>query len=156
MDKEQSNIDMENGEYRTRHGSIVKIFNGRATINFDWYEEPDACYDCRVEPYPEDGNLIWHCDYCEGGSAELLKIDKILLKTAKEIFAKPNKTAKELAEGIDILYSGQKEINEDVRIFIEKEILEYAKQVRIMIAKKFNYKEGTIGYLNIVYYPENK
>jgi len=50
------------------------------------------------------------------------------MKTAKEIFAKTNKTAKELAEGIDILYSGQKEINEDVRIFVEMQIIEYAKQ----------------------------
>jgi len=48
--------------------------------------------------------------------------------TAKEIFSKQNKTAKELAEGIDILYSGQKDIAEDVQAFIEKQIIDYTNR----------------------------
>ena len=67
---------MENGKYVTEHGSTIEIsgkHGGRSVADFDWFEEPDACCDCKVEPYPEDGYLIWHCDECGGGSAKLTK-----------------------------------------------------------------------------------
>ena len=65
---------MKNGKYTTKHGSTVEIsgkYGGISTVEFDWFEEPDACCDCEIEPYPEDGCLIWHCDECGGGSAKL-------------------------------------------------------------------------------------
>ena len=74
---------MKTGKYITEHGSVVEIsgkHGGISNINFDWFEEPGACCDCQVEPYPKllkNGiyELVWHCDYCEGGSAVLIKIN---------------------------------------------------------------------------------
>jgi hypothetical protein len=37
-------------------------------IAFDWLEE-GACCECKVEV--EDGCLVWTCDDCPGGRAEL-------------------------------------------------------------------------------------
>jgi hypothetical protein len=39
-------------------------------------DETPSCFDCVVEPYPEDWgdgtyHLTWQCGYCGGGSAEL-------------------------------------------------------------------------------------
>lgn len=67
------------GRYRTEAGSTVKLSGlggGISRVSFDWLEEPDACCDCSVDPYPEywgDGEwrLYWECDHCDGGSAPL-------------------------------------------------------------------------------------
>lgn len=58
-----------NGGNKREHGGI-------STIDFDWFEE-DACFDCEVQPYPEqfgedDWRLVWNCEYCSGGNAELI------------------------------------------------------------------------------------
>lgn len=66
-------MSMPAGKYRTAEGSTVVIsgkHNGIATVEFDWLEE-NACCDCRVNPYPEDGYLTWDCDECGGGRAKL-------------------------------------------------------------------------------------
>lgn len=68
-----------NGHYRTRAGSTVEVYgdhSGCVRVTFDWYEEPNACCECVVQPYPVDWGdgefrLAWRCDYCDGGSAEL-------------------------------------------------------------------------------------
>jgi len=80
---------MANGMYRTAAGSTVEIsgeHGGIATVDFDWFEEPEACYDCVVEAYPqewggEEWRLVWHCENecCGGGSAALFPV------TAKEM-----------------------------------------------------------------------
>jgi hypothetical protein len=70
---------LPNGHYRTKAGSTVEVYgqhSGCVRVSFDWFEEPDACCDCVVEPYPEnwgDGThrLTWRCDHCGGGSAVL-------------------------------------------------------------------------------------
>lgn len=70
---------LANGKYRTAAGSTVEIsgeHGGISTIDFDWFEE-DACFDCEVQPYPEqfgedDWRLVWNCEYCSGGNAELI------------------------------------------------------------------------------------
>lgn len=49
---------------RTKAGSTV---DGNQ-ITFDWLEE-GGCIDC--EPEVIDGMLVWHCEHCGGGSAEL-------------------------------------------------------------------------------------
>ena len=67
------------GHYKTANGSEMWVtgkFAGISEIEFDWFEEPNACFDCRPEPYDEDGYLIWHCDECDGGKAKLKKIDE--------------------------------------------------------------------------------
>jgi len=48
-----------------KHGGI-------STVEFDWVEE-DACVECQVESYDIDGYLVWHCDYCGGGKAKLMR-----------------------------------------------------------------------------------
>jgi hypothetical protein len=48
---------LPNGHYRTRAGSTVEVngeHSGCVRVVFDWFEEPAACCDCVVEPYPED------------------------------------------------------------------------------------------------------
>lgn len=67
-------MSLPKGVYSTAAGSTVKLsgrHGGIAETAFDWFEEPDACCECRVDPYPQDGRLTWECDYCGGGSAEL-------------------------------------------------------------------------------------
>lgn len=66
---------MEDGNYRTKAGSTVKLSRngGVADAEFDWLEEDNACIDCTVDPYPSDGFLTWGCEYCGGGSAELMR-----------------------------------------------------------------------------------
>lgn len=71
------------------------------------------------------------------------------MKTAKQIFAKSEKTAEELAEGIDILYSGQKTINEDVRVLIKKEIIDYTKREVKKRDEQWIAILEEIGYYNI-------
>lgn len=61
------------GRYRTANGSRMCVSGTHAGIRevvFDWLEE-GACIDCIAEAYEVDGRLIWNCDYCGGGSAEL-------------------------------------------------------------------------------------
>lgn len=66
---------LPNGAYVTEHGSEVRIsgeHSGKVVCWFDWVEEPNACIECRVDPYPDDeGFLTWECDHCGGGRAEL-------------------------------------------------------------------------------------
>jgi hypothetical protein len=70
---------LPNGHYRTKAGSTVRVYgkhSGYLGVYFDWFEEPDACCDCVVHPYPEDWGdgthrLTWKCDVCGGGSAVL-------------------------------------------------------------------------------------
>lgn len=62
--------NLSDGKYITKHGSIIHI-NGKSwKAEFDWCDEEDACCDCQVEG-SEDGLLIWSCEYCDGGNAEL-------------------------------------------------------------------------------------
>lgn len=68
-------MKLPNGEYRTPAGSQVIISGkngGIVRVDFDWLEEPNACCDCVVRTYEEDGQLVWDCNYCGGGSADLL------------------------------------------------------------------------------------
>lgn len=54
------------GEYRTTAGSVVTVTGahcGIVRIEFDWLEE-GGCIDCEPEPYPVDGDLLWHCNEC--------------------------------------------------------------------------------------------
>jgi hypothetical protein len=46
---------------------------GISEVSFDWLEE-GACLDCRVSAYDIDGMLIWECEECEGGRAELFPV----------------------------------------------------------------------------------
>lgn len=69
---------LKNGTYKTKSGSRVTIsgkHSGISRVNFDWFEE-DACFDCEVSAYPEEIEtgvyaLIWTCEICGGGHAEL-------------------------------------------------------------------------------------
>ena len=67
---------LPDGHYRTAVGSEMWITRngGKSVVEFDWLEE-NGCIECRVEPYEQDGNLVWHCDECGGGSAVLQKIE---------------------------------------------------------------------------------
>jgi hypothetical protein len=72
---------LPNGKYATAAGSTIELsgkFSGATCVDFDWFEEPEACIDCEVNPYPEDfgdgeWRLVWRCDYCGGGSARLFQ-----------------------------------------------------------------------------------
>jgi len=62
------------GIYKTKNGSTVEICGkyGKAyRIYFDWLEEEYACLDCK--PYYADNKLMWCCEECGGGWAELEK-----------------------------------------------------------------------------------
>ena len=64
---------LKNGKYCTKNGSTMTIsgqYGGRSVVEFDWLEEGGCC-DCQAEPYEVDGDLVWHCDYCGVGRAEL-------------------------------------------------------------------------------------
>lgn len=64
------------GKYRTESGSTMTIsgkHGGISEVDFDWFEE-DACIECSVESYDQDGYLVWYCDECGGGSAKLLPV----------------------------------------------------------------------------------
>ncbi len=66
------------GRYRTEHGSDVHVLTRNAgswIADFDWFEEPNACCDCRVvDVDPRDCVLMWECDICGGGMAELTRV----------------------------------------------------------------------------------
>jgi hypothetical protein len=62
------------GRYRTAAGSLVTISGAHArnyAIDFDWFEE-EACIECHPSVDFESCRLVWDCDYCDGGSAELI------------------------------------------------------------------------------------
>ena len=68
-------MKLPNGKYRTKAGSTVEVsgaHSGRFNIEFDWFEEPGACIDCR--PSVEEGRLVWNCEEHESGSAELVAV----------------------------------------------------------------------------------
>jgi hypothetical protein len=71
-------MKIADGTYQTKAGSTVTVNGGRYAVEFDWFEENDACFDCVADPYPtRDGVrlfLHWGCDECGGGSAELTKV----------------------------------------------------------------------------------
>jgi len=65
-----------NGIYRTKNGSMMEIsgkHSGISKVDFDWLEE-GACCDCAPDVYEQHGQLVWHCDECGGGSAELFPV----------------------------------------------------------------------------------
>lgn len=66
-------MKLADGAYKTKHGSTVILSKngGVSEVNFDWFEEPEACYDCQVNVYPDDDILSWYCEQCGGGSALL-------------------------------------------------------------------------------------
>lgn len=65
-------MTLPNGHYRTANGSTLTVSGnhaGRFVVEFDWLEE-GGCIDCEAQAAPDDGRLVWHCDYCGGGSAQ--------------------------------------------------------------------------------------
>lgn len=73
-------MKIENGTYRTKAGSTVKIsgkHSGISNVEFDWFEE-EACIECDVDPYPIWNGICftlqWDCEECGGGCAELLGV----------------------------------------------------------------------------------
>ena len=71
--KDRQVSKLPNGHYRTAAGSEMWISGengGRSAVAFDWLEE-GACPECEVDPYDFDGMLLWHCEECNGGSAQL-------------------------------------------------------------------------------------
>ena len=66
-------MSLPNGRYRTAAGSEMRVsgnHGGRSEVSFDWLEE-GGCLDCQASAYDRDGMLVWECDECGGGSAEL-------------------------------------------------------------------------------------
>ena len=64
--------------YRTAAGSEVRQSGKYGGIFlyevcFDWFEE-DACIECVPQATPVDGCLVWDCECCGGGSAELTEV----------------------------------------------------------------------------------
>lgn len=67
------------GIYRTVAGSEMRIsgkYAGISEVLFNWCDEPNACPDCVVSAYDEDGFLVWHCSECGGGQATLFPIEE--------------------------------------------------------------------------------
>ena len=67
-------MGLPNGIYRTAAGSTVTIsgkYSGISAVEFDWLEE-GGCSDCVPNAYEYEGDLIWHCDECGGGRAQLI------------------------------------------------------------------------------------
>ena len=76
-------MKLPNGHYRTKAGSFVEIsgkHGGISAVEFDWFEEPNACIDCTVDPYPDRDCdrwiLTWECEECGGGCAEIVPDDR--------------------------------------------------------------------------------
>lgn len=66
-------MSLPNGHYITANGSEMWVNGGRSRVDFDWFEEAEACCDCQPEAYADsDGYLVWYCDQCGGGKAKLL------------------------------------------------------------------------------------
>ncbi len=67
-------MKLPNGHYRTLAGSEMRIsgkLGGVSRVLFDWVEESPACCDCHPDPYEDHGCLVWTCNMCGGGRAEL-------------------------------------------------------------------------------------
>lgn len=63
------------GKYKTQAGSTMEItgkHGGISIVEFDWLEE-GGCIDCVPEPYDDEGCLVWSCEECGGGCAQLMK-----------------------------------------------------------------------------------
>lgn len=45
-------------------------YGGISRVDFDWLEE-GACIDCVPSAYEDEGDLVWSCDICGGGRANL-------------------------------------------------------------------------------------
>lgn len=64
------------GHYRTAAGSEMWVYGdncGKSAVEFDWLEE-GCCLDCQPSAYDVDGMLVWHCEECGGGAAELVPV----------------------------------------------------------------------------------
>ena len=70
---------LANGTYKTVNGSILVVsgkYSGIYEVDFDRYEEENACEDCKPQPQPDDDDrLVWSCDVCGGGSAPWIRVD---------------------------------------------------------------------------------
>ena len=59
----------------TKAGSEVRLVGKRAIVDFDWFEENNACIECEVDiDASRDAGwamLIWGCCECAGGTAPL-------------------------------------------------------------------------------------
>ena len=60
---------MKDGEYKTEAGSHIRKSGSRVIINFEWLDEENSCIDC--DPYVENECLMWNCESCGHGVAEL-------------------------------------------------------------------------------------
>lgn len=70
--------DYQTRPMRTDAGSRVRLsgkHGGIVDIDFDWFEEDHACIDCQPDiDASRDTNwwkLVWTCESCGGGSADL-------------------------------------------------------------------------------------
>jgi len=72
MHKDGVNM-LPDGDYKTQHGSTMTISRngGKSVVEFDFFEESNACCDCQVDAYEYDGYMTWSCDYCGCGRAKL-------------------------------------------------------------------------------------
>jgi hypothetical protein len=64
--------EVKNGKYKTKAGSTLSVsgeHGGIYELDFDWVEE-GACCDCKPDPVPYDGYLVWYCEICGGGKAK--------------------------------------------------------------------------------------
>lgn len=59
---------------RDELAATLCYFTKNPDIIWDWFAEPDACCDCRpVDVDHVEHRLVWQCEHCGGGSAELRK-----------------------------------------------------------------------------------
>lgn len=69
---------LEIGHYMTAAGSHVHVKTRNAgswTADFDRLEEPHACFDCHsIDVDSHERALVWCCDVCGGGMAELKSV----------------------------------------------------------------------------------
>lgn len=73
-------MTLPRGRYVTEAGSVVVISGERGErveTTFDWVEEPYACCECVVDPYPVGDRLTWECTHCGRGSAQLRREDSL-------------------------------------------------------------------------------
>lgn len=52
----------------------MRIEDGRTAIEFDWFEEEDACWECSPEVDRQEEMLVWRCDENSVGSAKLFAV----------------------------------------------------------------------------------
>jgi len=75
---------LENGTYKTKAGSMLVLNEkngGSIRISFNRVEE-GACSNCKAGQSPHEFDMdhwriLWYCDYCDGGSSRLYKVDDI-------------------------------------------------------------------------------